>query len=66
MLNATLRVKQNVNIADYHNLIEFLKRKSVGYKPKQAKVLTEDQQKEFPHRASNIDWLDVKVCEQMN
>ncbi|KAJ8916837.1 hypothetical protein NQ315_005844 [Exocentrus adspersus] len=47
MLKTMLNVKRNIDVSKFYKLSAFLKRKSEGYKPKNAKVLTLDQIDKF-------------------
>lgn len=61
MLKSLIHTRHNVNIHDYATLIQFLKRKSEGYAPKKAKVLSEDQVQQFIKEAPDDQFLAVKV-----
>lgn len=61
MLKTVIKLKENVNIGDYHQLVAFLKRKSEGYKPVKAKTLADFELKRFIAEADDGLWLDVKV-----
>lgn len=43
MIEASLLIKNDVDISKYHKLIAFLKRQNVGYCPKKSKSLTREQ-----------------------
>lgn len=61
MLKATMIINDSVDIASYHMLTKYLKEKSVGHKPKRAKIFTEDEIERFIKEAPDEAWLDVKV-----
>lgn len=61
MLKATMKVKDNIDIAKYNQISAFLKTKSSGYKPMKAKIFSEAEIKKFIVEAPDNDWLDVKV-----
>ncbi|KAJ8909403.1 hypothetical protein NQ315_004528 [Exocentrus adspersus] len=62
MLKTMLNVKRNIDVSKFYKLSAFLKRKSEGYKPKKAKVLTLDQIDKFLLEAPDKDFLMVKVA----
>lgn len=61
MLKATLRVKEDIDIGKYTQVIAFLKTKSSGFKSIKAEVFTEVGIKTFIDEAEGLHWLDVKV-----
>ncbi|KAJ8914029.1 hypothetical protein NQ315_012053 [Exocentrus adspersus] len=60
MLKTMLNVKRNIDVSKFYKLSAFLKRKSEGYKPKKAKVLTLDQIDKFLLEAPDKDFLMIK------
>lgn len=42
-----LKIKQNINVSEYRELKEFLKKTSVGYRPKKSKTLTSQEIKKI-------------------
>ncbi|KAJ8911472.1 hypothetical protein NQ315_015239 [Exocentrus adspersus] len=62
MLKTMLNVKRNIDVSKFYKLSAFLKRKSEGYKPKKAKVLTLDQIDKFLLEAPDKDFLMIKVA----
>ncbi|KAG4074187.1 hypothetical protein HA402_016215 [Bradysia odoriphaga] len=61
MLKSIIKVKENINIGQYFQLIAFLKAKAKFYKAVKAKAFEEDEVLEFLVEASDHVWLDVKV-----
>ncbi|KAJ8923456.1 hypothetical protein NQ315_002015 [Exocentrus adspersus] len=61
MLKTMLNVKRNIDVSKFYKLSAFLKRKSEGYKPKKAKVLSLDQIDKFLLEAPDKDFLMVKT-----
>lgn len=61
MLRSVIHVRHNVNIHDYATLIQFLKRKSDGYAPKKAEVLTGEDVVKFIREAPDEQYLAIKV-----
>lgn len=62
MLKSTLNIYNGIiDISTYVKLTGFLKRQSEGYRPKKAKVFTEDEMHLFITEAPDEEWLDVKV-----
>ncbi|KAJ8921818.1 hypothetical protein NQ315_004026 [Exocentrus adspersus] len=62
MLKTMLNVKRNIDVSKFYKLSAFLKRKSEGYKPKNAKVLTLDQIDKFLLEVPDKDFLMIKVA----
>lgn len=62
MIKAELKIKENVDISKYHKLVAFLKRKSVGYRPKKSKILTREQIDRFLNEAPDTKYLMIKVA----
>lgn len=61
MLKSKLIANHNIDIARYSRLIAFLKRKNVGFEPKQASVFTPEEIKKFLLDAPDSEFLVVKV-----
>lgn len=61
-LKTTLQFYDNINIKTYAILLTFLKRKNENYKPKKAKILTEENIQKFLNDAPNQIFLATKVC----
>lgn len=61
MLKSTISIKNNIDISRYPKVIAFLKRKSVGYKPKKSRVLNKDQIDKFLSEAEDNIYLMKKV-----
>lgn len=60
-LRACINIDKNIDIKDYARLQAFLKRKSVGYKPKKSLVLDLDDINKFINGADNSSYLGLKV-----
>lgn len=61
MLKNTIKVKDNIDIGEYHQLTGFLKAKSRDYNVLKAKVFGDSEVKRFVSEAPDYLWLDVKV-----
>lgn len=62
MLRSTLCLKQeNINIAQYMNLIELLKCKSNGFRSKKSNILTAEEINNFLIKAPDSKYLLMKV-----
>lgn len=61
MLKLGLKVFENIDISRFGKLFLFLKRTSDGYKPKKAKILSEEQVTKFLLEADDQKWLLEKV-----
>lgn len=61
MLKSTINIKNNIDISRYPKVIAFLKRKSVGYKPKKSRVLNKEQIDKFLSEAEDNIYLMTKV-----
>lgn len=61
MLKATLLINNNVEIRNFQKLIPFLKKKSVGYRPKKSKVFSREQLDKFLVEAPDSKYLMMKV-----
>lgn len=62
MIKAGLHIKNDVDIGKYYKLIAFLKRKSVGYRPKKSKILTREHIDRFVNEGPDTKYLMVKVA----
>lgn len=65
LLKATIKMNDNIDIANYKKIIIFLREQAKGYEPKPTKVLSEDNIKEFLDKAPDHVYLATKVrrCE---
>ncbi|XP_023310086.1 uncharacterized protein LOC108905534 isoform X2 [Anoplophora glabripennis] len=61
ILKTTININDNMNIGQFHKLAHFLKKKSIGYKVKQAKVFTRDEMFKFLREAPDDTYLMMKV-----
>lgn len=61
MLKATLNISNNVDISKYSKLKPFLKRQTVGYKPKKSQIFTKEQIFNFLSTAPDEVYLLMKV-----
>lgn len=61
MLKKMLEVKENIDASKYLKTIAFLKKQSVGFKPKKSNVFTADQITQFMVKAPDSVWLLSKV-----
>lgn len=61
MLRSTLVVKNDVDISVYKKLIAYLKRQSVGYRPKKSKTFSKEEIFKFLVEASDEQFLMMKV-----
>jgi len=61
MLRSTIQAKHNINIHNYVQVIQFLKKNSKGYEVKKAKILTSEQCQQFIKEAPDDEYLAVKV-----
>lgn len=61
MLKTTLKIKNDLDISGFHKLTAFLKEKSVGYKPKKSKTLSQDNVSKFLLEAPDREFLMMKV-----
>lgn len=61
MLKATLLSYQNINIGNYPKIVPYLKRNSVGFQPKKAKVFTHEEVDKFLMEAPDDSFLMKKV-----
>lgn len=60
-LKSLIKLKENINIGTYYDVIAFLKQNKKGYKPKQSEISTSEQVKDFILHAPDELFLDVKV-----
>lgn len=61
MLKATLYIKKNIDFKQYSKVTAFLKKKSVGYKPKVSEVFSREQCDTFLQKADDNEYLMIKV-----
>lgn len=61
MVTNVLKVKENLGNLKFPKTVAFLKKKSVGFKPKKANVFTSDQISQFMINAPDKEWLLSKV-----
>lgn len=61
MLKIMIYIENNIDIAKYAKLRNFLKTKHTGYRPKKAKVLSTDEIKKFITEAPDKVYLSSKV-----
>ncbi|XP_037024950.1 uncharacterized protein LOC119066533 isoform X1 [Bradysia coprophila] len=61
MLKATFRINDDIDIAKYSKLIEYIKGRNASYKPAKAKIFTDEEIERFVNEAPDDRWLDVKV-----
>lgn len=66
MLKSTINIKNNIDISRYPKVIAFLKRKSVGYKPKKSRVLNKEEIDKFLSEAEDNIYLVTKVRKLIN
>lgn len=62
MIKASLNIKNDVDIGKYYKLIAFLKRTSIGYRPKKSKILTREHIDRFVNESPDMKYLMVKVA----
>lgn len=62
MLKITVKIKHEVQMKTYGNLIALLKRLSSGHKGKKSKVFTSEDVETFLNNAPNEKYLATKVC----
>lgn len=61
MLRTTLNINDNIDIRRFSRLVPYLKKKSVGYRPKKSQILTRPQIDRFMVEADDVDYLMMKV-----
>lgn len=61
MLKATLSVNDNIDLKKFSKLVPYLKKKSVGYKPRKSKIFSKEDISNFIKRADDEDYLLMKV-----
>lgn len=61
MLKATIKLKNDIDIKTFYKLTAFLKRESVGYKPKKSKTLSHHNISKFLLEAHDSEFLMKKV-----
>lgn len=66
MIKSNLRLKHNIDIGKYYNLIAFIKRQNEGYEPKKAPVFNATQIRQFLLNSSlDHEWLAAKTVAVM-
>lgn len=65
MLRTTVHTFDKVDISKYPKLICFLKKQSVGYKPKKSLVFTKEEISRFLNEAPVNQFLSTKVSEAL-
>jgi hypothetical protein len=61
MLKLTLNIRDGIDVTKFLKLVPFLKKSPVGYQAKKSKVLTRDQINLFLEKASDENYLLLKV-----
>lgn len=61
MIKAVIKLRNGTDIGKYASVTAFLKGRTKGYSPKQARVFREEEVERFLEAASDSEWLDVKV-----
>lgn len=61
MIKATLRLNDNMDIASWSKLVDFLKGKMSGYQPNKSKLFTDEEIEKFINKAPDDKWLYAKV-----
>ncbi|KAJ8975882.1 hypothetical protein NQ317_009297, partial [Molorchus minor] len=61
MFKSILNANENVNIIKFTKLIPYLKRKSVGYRPKKSRILTKEEIERFLQEAPDDRFLIERV-----
>lgn len=61
ILKKMLSCNYNINIAEYDELLAFIKKKNDGYQSKKSNVFTVDEMKKFLVEAPNEQYLAMKV-----
>ncbi|XP_063385759.1 uncharacterized protein LOC134671837 [Cydia fagiglandana] len=62
MLKTTMRAKHNIYLQDYFNLRVWLRKRSVGFKSSQSKILTQENIRKFIDEAPDTQYLAAKVA----
>nr|XP_034828518.1 uncharacterized protein LOC117985835 [Maniola hyperantus] len=62
MLKATVKARDDIDVKDYTNLTNFIKRASKGFKSKKANVLSSEHIQKFLDEAPDIIYLVTKVA----
>lgn len=65
MLKKTLIAKKNVDISKHCQLLAFLKTNGDGYESKKSEIFEPEQVQDFMLKAPNIDYLGMKVNNQI-
>lgn len=58
----TIFLYDAIDISKFASLIAYLKRKNIGYRPKQARVFTKEDMEKFLNEAPDEQFLIQKVC----
>lgn len=66
MLKSTLKLKNNIDISKFNNLIKFIKSQQEGYTPKKSKVLEKHHVEKFISDAPDNIFLMTKVTTEKN
>ncbi|XP_065164665.1 modifier of mdg4-like isoform X1 [Atheta coriaria] len=62
MLKCMLKIKENIDIGQFHKVQAFLKQNSKGYAPKQTKTLNDTECQQFLKEAPDSNYLMMKVA----
>lgn len=62
MIKAVMKLRENFNIGQFYKLITFLKKQSVGFSPKKAKVFNKEDIAKFMVEAPDDVYLLIKVA----
>ncbi|XP_046630008.1 tyrosine recombinase XerC-like [Neodiprion virginianus] len=62
MLKATIKIKENTDIDQYHSLKAFMKKTSSGFVSKKSKVLSSENVEKFLTEAPDREYLTTKVA----
>ena len=61
MLKSTIKVKNGIDIGQYHRLTAYLKRNATVYEAKKSEILTKQQICDFLVKAPDEIYLAIKV-----
>jgi integrase len=64
MLKAMLNVKENIDVRKFPKLVPYLKNKSVGYRGKKSKILTQEDISKFIEKAAGEKNVLKKVTNE--
>jgi integrase len=62
MIKAVMKIRENLDIGQFYKLITFLKKQSVGFSPKKAKVFSKEDIAKFMEEAPDNVYLLIKVA----